>query len=47
MVKKFKDNEAYFKFINKHKEKIKVINVKPITKKNSDYKINLIYENKG
>jgi len=42
MRKYFKDNLKYFNYINKHKKKINVIEVKPI--RNS---IRLIYEKKS
>lgn len=46
MIKRnFKDNESYFKFINKYKDKINILKVIPIAKENNS-KISVFYKNK-
>ena len=44
MKKYFKDNIQYFRFINKNKEKINIITVKPLHKKDSKNKVVVLYE---
>lgn len=44
MTKYFKNNEQYFKFINKNKDRIKVLSIKCINDKKVVNKIIMLYE---
>ena len=44
MTKYFKNNEQYFKFIKKNKDRINVLRVKTINNKKAVNKIIMLYE---